>query len=127
VKPYVLPPGGGRVYRWHGVREEVKAAGPELRNMAGVIETTTRKGEEPHVHVHEEEDELFYVLEGEFTFEADGRRFDAGPRSFVFVPRQTPHTYKIRSDGDVRFLVLTIPSSFVDHIERTGERIEDGQ
>jgi quercetin dioxygenase-like cupin family protein len=124
MKPYVLQAGEGRVYTWHGVREEVKAAGPELNGMAGVVETTTRKGEEPHMHVHEEEDELFYILEGEITFHANGDSIDAGPRAFVFVPKQTPHTYTIRSDGDVRFLVITVPSSFVDHMEATAEPLE---
>ena len=124
VKPYILRAGEGRVYRWHDVRVEVKAGVPELGGVASITETVTRKGEEPHEHVHETEDETFYLLEGRMTLHVDGADFEAAPGAFAFVPKGTPHTYTITSDGDVRYLCVAVPGTFGEHIERTGERIE---
>ncbi|MEX2226197.1 MAG: cupin domain-containing protein [Dehalococcoidia bacterium] len=89
-----------------------------------LTETVTKKGEEPHTHVHDVEDELFYVLDGKLTFHCNDASYDVEERAFVFVPRGTPHTYTIRSDGEIRFLVMSLPGTFGEHIERTGERID---
>jgi mannose-6-phosphate isomerase-like protein (cupin superfamily) len=125
MEPYVLPAGEGRrTYRWHGVRVEVKAGSIELDGAVGISETLTRKGEEPHEHVHELEDELFYILDGSLTLHCAGKDYDVEERAFAFVPKGTPHTYTIRSDGDVRFLVFSVPGSFTEGIEQTGERID---
>jgi mannose-6-phosphate isomerase-like protein (cupin superfamily) len=99
VEPYVLHAGEGRVYRWHGVRVEVKAGSPELGGEMALTETVTKKGEEPHVQVHENEDELFYLLDGKLTLRCNNASYDVEERAFVFVPKGTPHTYEIRSEG----------------------------
>ena len=126
MEPYVLHAGEGRVYRWNGVRVEVKAGQRELGGVVGISETVTRKGEEPHVHVHDAEDELFYIVQGKLTVQCNETRTDAEEGAFVFVPKGTPHTYEIRSEGDVRYLVFSVPGSFTESIERNGERIDGG-
>jgi hypothetical protein len=40
------------------------------------------------------EDVTFYVLEGDYLFEADGKRFEAHTGDFVFVPRDIPHRFR---------------------------------
>jgi quercetin dioxygenase-like cupin family protein len=87
------------------------------------MEFSTEKGREPPVHTHDGEDEIFYVLQGEMTFTCGDERFDAGPRDFVFLPRDAPHGYAIRSDGLVQVLVITVSTAgdgFGARIEATG-------
>ena len=43
------------------------------------------------LHVHQNEDELFYVLEGEHVYQVGTQEFRAGPGGLVFAPRGTPH------------------------------------
>ena len=122
-----LPRGEGPV-RNIGIDFTLKAA--ELSSGAGaaVAEYVTRKGEEPPDHVHPAEDEMFYVLEGEAAFRCGGERFDVRAGGFVFLPQGIEHGYDIRSDGDVRFLVITAPpraatggwSGFLGDVERDG-------
>ena len=106
--PYHLKRGDGKTYDI-GIDVVVKAGEARSSNGAAVIEFVTGKGEEPGDHVHETEDEMFYVLDGPITFVCDGRRFEARTGSFVFLPRGLSHNYIVRSQKPVHLLVITTP------------------
>jgi quercetin dioxygenase-like cupin family protein len=122
MKPYALAEGEGRTYKWHDVLFTIKAASAETRGALSIWDVTTRQGEEPHIHMHDE-DEIFYVLSGSVTFHRGGRSFKANQHGFVFLPRGIPHSYTIDSK-EVRLLGLSTPSGFGDQIERTGELVK---
>ena len=129
-KAYILKSGEGRTTVWHDVPFIMKAAAKETGGQFALWDVTTRPGEEPHVHIHDDVDEIFYVLKGDITFQAgDGRgatRFRVKDGAFVYIPLGTPHTYEIHS-RTVRMLGISAPSVFGDHIERTGVRVvEEG-
>jgi len=58
-------------------------------------------------HVHHELDELFYVVDGSFTFTCGHDDYTAEPGAFVMVPRGTRHVFSATTDGVV--LVLWTP------------------
>jgi mannose-6-phosphate isomerase-like protein (cupin superfamily) len=60
-------------------------------------------------HVHEREDELFYVLEGDHVFEVGDEEFRVGPGGSAFAPRGVPHAQRRVTPGHGRLLVLTVP------------------
>ena len=124
---YALHQGEGRSYDWHGHLFTIKAAAPETEGRLAFWEFTTKKGDEPHDPVHDDVDEIFYVVEGRLTVRCGEDQFDVGPSGFVYLPRNVQHGYTIHSDGPVRFLGLSTPSGFGDHIERTGTRITDDE
>jgi hypothetical protein len=61
------------------------------------------------MHVHHREDEAFFVLEGAVRFHCDGREVVAGPGSYVFLPRDVPHTFRVEGDEDAHMLTLLSP------------------
>ncbi len=61
------------------------------------------------LHVHEREDELFYVLEGEHVFTVGEDEFRVGPGGLAFAPRGIPHAQRRVVPGEGRLLVLTTP------------------
>jgi quercetin dioxygenase-like cupin family protein len=63
----------------------------------------------PPMHVHETEDELTYVLEGELEFALEGRSKRASAGSFFLVPKGTTHTLRNLGPGAARILVLLTP------------------
>jgi hypothetical protein len=65
----------------------------------------------PPAHVHDREDEIFIVLEGEVTFEVAGERFSCGPMGTAFLPRGTPHSFMTGPDG-ARCLTVVTPGGF---------------
>jgi quercetin dioxygenase-like cupin family protein len=77
-------------------------------------------GDQPPLHVHEQEDEGFYVLEGSLTLwvgDADPVRLVPG--EFALAPHGIPHTYRV---GDSRglFLVTSTPGTFVSFLREAG-------
>ena len=50
-------------------------------------------GEEPPFHVHQNEDEWFYLLDGKVTFHVGGENYPSAAGAFVSFPRRIPHTF----------------------------------
>ena len=105
---YALNPGAGWTYRF-GIDFTVKAGEIGEDRGAAFMEYATRKGEEPPSHSHPTEDEMFYVLQGSVSFQCDGETFELEQGSFIFLPHGSQHSYTIRSDDPVRFIVVTAP------------------
>lgn len=85
-----------------------------------VIEARMRAGHAPPLHLHEREDEAFYVLEGGMRFRCGEEEFDAGPGDFVLVPRGTPHAFRVGESGVVVLQVAT-GAGLAGFIEAAGE------
>ena len=61
------------------------------------------------LHVHREDDETFYVLEGELTFYLDDDQpVAASAGSFVHIPGGVIHAFKVDSET-ARYLIITTP------------------
>ena len=63
------------------------ALGEQTGGAYALIETANDPATGVRLHVHEREDETWFVLEGEYTFEVGGQTFRAGPGDCVFVYR----------------------------------------
>jgi mannose-6-phosphate isomerase-like protein (cupin superfamily) len=121
---YALQAEEGWVYRF-GVDFIVKAGEVRQAGSAAFLEYTTRIGEEPDDHIHQGEDEMFYVLEGALTFRCGERSFELEKSGFVFLPAGVRHGYTIRGEGPVRLIAVTAPvrqgsggwGGFVAHME----------
>lgn len=131
MRPYTLKAGEGWTYRY-GIDFTVKSGELNPGRGAAFTEYTTRQGEEPPDHTHPTEDEIFYVLEGELTFRCGGESFDVDAGGFVYLPKGIKHGYTIRSEGPVRLIAVTFPTTanpgegwggFIADLEKDGERI----
>jgi mannose-6-phosphate isomerase-like protein (cupin superfamily) len=69
------------------------------------------KGPAPPPHIHEREDEAFYVLEGSYEVTVGNDRFDAREGFFIFAPRRVPHGYVVRA-APARHLRFVFPSGW---------------
>ena len=74
-----------------------------------LVEAMLAPGTEPPPHVHTREDELFYVLEGEFDVYVGDKAFNVQAGECVFMPRFRPHAFVIRSRR-LRLLALFTPA-----------------
>ena len=66
----------------------------------------------PELHVHADEDDSFYILEGELTFVVEEDEVVAGPGTFVLVPPGIRHTFTNRGDAPVRMMNVHAPAGF---------------
>ena len=105
----VVPPGEGHRV---GNVEFLARTADTPRFTLGIIEIAP--GRELEAHVHGDEDDAFYILEGEMTFffgEADEEAV-APPGTFVLVPPGVRHGFRNPGSGPVRMLNVHAPAGF---------------
>ena len=78
-----------------------------------LVEAKMRKGTEPPPHVHEREDELFYVLDGVLDAYVGDTCLRATAGSCVFLPRRRAHAFKIQSE-QIHMLTFMTPGGFMN-------------
>ena len=78
-----------------------------------LVEAVLAAGNEPPPHAHSREDELFYVLEGEFDVYVGKEGFRVKKGECIFLPRLKPHAFAIRST-QIRLLTLFTPAGIED-------------
>jgi len=85
------------------------ATGEDTQGQFALIEIVGRKGNVPPSHIHRQEDEIFYLLEGEMTVSVGDRVIKVTPGTMVFLPRNVQHSFTIDSEQG-RMLVLLTPA-----------------
>lgn len=78
--------------------------------MVGPVEYLTG----PPLHVHSDQDDTFYVLEGVLTVQVGDELFELEPGDFATIPPGVPHTFdNLRKDGPpVKAINLMTPGGF---------------
>jgi len=70
------------------------------------------------MHVHDDEDELFYILEGELTVETEAGEVVAKAGSFVHLPHGVAHGFRNATSQAVRSLVIATPGGALEGVFR---------
>ena len=112
AEPYVLP-FAGQLRDLNGLALKAGAAHTDgaLAVWEGGIPPHTSG---PPLHVHANEDEALYVLEGEVTIRTGDATTTAAAGSFVWLPREVPHTFANLSDSPLRMLGFAVPGGIED-------------
>src|SRR5215212_8968718 len=117
---YLLGKDEGDAHWLLGMLEIVKISGAQTGGEFGLLEVTVRKGEGSPWHVHPEEDEWFYVLEGEFTVWVGDERLSLPAGAFAFGPKGIPHTFYGETEG-AKVLIGFAPFQFEGFLNEVGE------
>lgn len=104
VSGYVLEEGAGVADGDSSTKASRVSTGGSLT----LIESHTDGG--APLHVHTREDEFFYVVEGAITVRCGDEEYEAGPRSFVFLPRGIPHEWDVIGGQTAIVLMMTSPA-----------------
>jgi quercetin dioxygenase-like cupin family protein len=108
-KPTLTKPTEGRTIAVSGDVYRFLALGEDTDGKYALWETIVPPGGGPPPHVHSREEEGFYVLEGDITFQIDGERFVAAAGTFANMSVGTPHSLKNESDRPAKMLVSVAP------------------
>lgn len=122
-----VPPGGGRAVWFNGGLVTFYALGEETGGAFTLFEEAVAPQDRALPHLHHEEDQGIYVLEGEHEFVCDGRAFAAPAGSFVYVPRGTTHSYENVGTEPGRLLILSTPAGGTERLFlKLGEPATEG-
>jgi quercetin dioxygenase-like cupin family protein len=102
-------PGEGESLWVMGSLWTLKAADMRTRGAYALTETILVAGSEPPPHIHHSEDEAIYVLEGELSFQVGDSKFERGPGSFVFMPKDVAHGFTVLGGEETRVLFIFSP------------------
>lgn len=123
-RPYMLRRGDGESVWSLGGRFTVKVAESQSEGRFALVETVAYQTTEPPLHIHRNEDEAWYVLEGRMTFYVGDETLEAVGGSFVFAPRRIPHTFTVDVEP-TRVLVFASPAGFERFALELGHPVVD--
>jgi quercetin dioxygenase-like cupin family protein len=109
--PVFVPVGGGEARWWGEGLAVIKATGADTGGRMALLDITEPPGAEAPRHVHHKEDEGFWVLDGEVTFDVGGTTIAATKGDYAFGPRDVPHSYRVGPSG-CRMLFIVTPAGF---------------
>ena len=109
----------GRAYWFLDGLSIIKFSGEETGGTFALIEDRLPAGRATPYHLHHNEDETFYLLEGEATFISGSNKIKATAGTTIFLPRNIAHGF--RTDTPARMLILTTPAGFDRFVVEAGE------
>ncbi|HEV3234338.1 MAG TPA: cupin domain-containing protein [Candidatus Dormibacteraeota bacterium] len=112
--------GAGEARWWFGSLAEIKATAAETGGQFTLVEITVSPNYQGVRHVHHNEDEAFWVLEGDMDLEIGGVHTHLEAGGYAFGPRDIPHGFSA-GDAGCRVLFLLTPGGFEDLIMATSE------
>ena len=109
-KPYAVQVEKAPAYWSQGILWTVLATAEQTGGSYSLMEQLCPKRSGPPPHTHEQ-DEVFYILEGEITLIAGPQRFTAKAGSLVYIPAQSVHTFRVETET-ARLLNWYLPGGF---------------
>ena len=110
-KPFLLRRGEGQSVWSLGGRFTTKVVEADAGGRFALVEALAFRATEPPLHIHHQEDEAWYILDGQMTFYVGDAVLEARAGSFVFAPSGIAHTFTVDVEP-TRVLVLASPAGF---------------
>jgi mannose-6-phosphate isomerase-like protein (cupin superfamily) len=101
---------GGERLRFSGAEVVVRASAETTGGAFTILEEVSPL--DTPLHMHENEDEVFYVLEGDHVIQVGDEEFHLGPGGLAFGPRRVPHAQRRVVPRTGRILIMTSPAGF---------------
>ena len=113
LEPQILPADRGDAFWFINSLTTVKSTADSTGGAFSLVQQLMPPGFQTPYHLHHNEDEAFYILDGQATFFLNGNKFMIGKGGYLFLPRQQPHGFRIEParSGPVSMLVLATPGN----------------
>jgi len=119
ITPYITAIEEAPAYWQVGILWAMLATGEQTGGAYSLMWELCPQNSGPPPHSHDQ-DEQFYVIDGEITYRADGQELRAKAGSFVLIPRGTVHSFRVDS-GTATLLNSYTPAGFERVITELGE------
>lgn len=122
ISPFAVQSGEGKTFKTP--TDDTVTVKTDTRQTNGsltVLEFVFAPKRGPAMHTHLREDEVWWVLEGDFRFKAGDTELRVSTGGMAFGPRGTPHAFQNVGDTPGRLLVITTPSGAERLFEQAAE------
>ena len=107
---------------WMNSRFRTILSTEACQGRQALVEIVSDPDSGPPRHIHQAEDEMFYILSGALEFWVEGETMVRTAGQAVFVPRGTDHTFRVVSDQPARYLTVHNPGGFDHFISEVVEK-----
>ncbi|HBN76154.1 MAG TPA: cupin domain-containing protein [Planctomycetaceae bacterium] len=126
ITPTIRKPNEGRTVAVVGDVYRFMATSEDTNGKYAMWEAIVPPGGGPPPHVHSREEESFYILEGEITFQIGEERVVATIGMFANMPVGTPHSFKNESSQPAKMLISIAPAGLEKMFFEFGVPLSEG-
>lgn len=112
-----VPTGTGDHLHFLNHLATIKVSGGDSATGMSAVEFTAPRGFGPPLHVHRDEDEIMYVIDGRIRLDVGDDSVFAETGTVVSLPHGVPHVFQVESDT-ARFLTVTAGRSSAPGFDR---------
>jgi quercetin dioxygenase-like cupin family protein len=127
ARGYGYQAGEGRRLWIVGDTMTFKATAAQTGGSMAAVEVLAAPGGGPPPHIHRNEDEMWFVIDGEFEILAGEETLRLAAGGFAFVPRGTLHRFENVSDTPSRVLIVFTPGGFEGFFFEAGLPVVEGE
>lgn len=121
----LMPPGEGPSFSVVGDIYTFKAVSEDTGGAYSLFEflIPPQSGSPPHIHTRE--NETFYILEGELSFQVGDQKMVLPVGSYVHAPKGIAHSFKNEGTTPVKTLTAVVPAGLEKFFEEVGYPVTD--
>ena len=120
MNPLQIPYNGGKPVNLLGIPMLIRLHGRDTGGVVRVVESMDLPGGGPPPHIHQREDEIFQIMEGDYEFSVGDQKITAKPGTTIFAPRGIAHTYRYLGQKPGRLMCIITPAGFEGFFEEIG-------
>lgn len=102
-----------------------KVRGAQTGDAYTVLELVLPPGAGAPLHVHQREDEIFYVIEGAVEIRHGGQTYVAETGAVVVLPKGQPHAFRNPGDSPNRILITAVPGGLDRYFDEINAATQD--
>ncbi|MEH0157121.1 cupin domain-containing protein [Limibacter armeniacum] len=126
TKSQIIKANEGRKLNVIGDHQTIKLTGKDTNGLFTLIEQNNPPGTQLPKHMHEREDEVFQLLEGEVEFTVGDTRSVLKAGDTIFLPRMIPHSFKVLGNQNARVILSIFPAGIEGMFELLSQLPDDG-
>ena len=115
--------GDNREFVLAGIVMKCLLSGEQTAGQFCLLENKSGGNTRTPIHVHANDDETVYVIEGELTAVIDGRPRRLAAGESIFLPRGIPHQLVNMSGNPNRYILIGTPALFDRFVEEGGREL----
>ena len=124
-KPIIVAASQGKVLSVMGETITCKISGDDTHGAYAVVEQVSPPQGGVPLHIHQREDEIFYILEGEYEICCGDQTFKATEGSLAILPRGVPHGFRNVGTTPGKILETITPAGFEKYFEELSQQPTD--
>ena len=99
---------------------DIKVSQRDTNGDLTVFEFTGNEKGGPPLHIHPHQDEIFFIIQGEYLFQVGDDKHTLKAGDTIFLPRAVPHTFAQLTDSGKMFFLFQPSGKMEDYFRVLG-------